>query len=110
MGLDVVYMPSCEGCKFLVVTYCDLFSCVEAKPLCTLFLQTVANFLWNDIICRYGCFEKLIIDKVPKNKDVVAELAQKYEVKRVVVLIYHPQTNEIIKRGHKLIVAFFQKY
>lgn len=33
VGLDVVYMPPCEGYQFLVVAPCDLSGWVEAKLL-----------------------------------------------------------------------------
>lgn len=74
VGLDVVYMPPCEGYRFLVVARCDLSGWVEAKTLRTLFSRAV-DFLWEDVICRHGCFGKLVIDGGSKNKDAVAELA-----------------------------------
>ena len=71
VGLDVVYMPLCEGYRFLVVARCDLSGWVGAKPLRTLSSRAVADFLWEDVICRHGCFEKLIIDGGSENKDAV---------------------------------------
>ncbi len=70
----------------------------------TLSSQAVADFHWKDVICRHGCFGKLIIDGGSENKDVVAELAQRYGVKRIVVSAYHLQANGMIERGHKPIV------
>ena len=104
VGLDVVYMPFCEGYRFLVVARCDLSGWVEAKPLCTLSSRAVADFLWKDVICRHGCFGKLVIDGGSENKDAVVELAQRYKVKRVVISAYHPQANGMIERSHKPIV------
>lgn len=109
MGLNVVYMSSYEGYRFLIVVYCDLSSWVEAKLLHTLSSQAVANFLWEDIICKYGCFGKLIIVGRSKNKDVVVELAQRYGIKRVVISAYYPQANRMIKRGHKPIINAFSQ-
>ena len=109
VGLDVVYMPPCEGYRFLVVARCDLSGWVEAKPLRTLSSRAVADFLWEDVICRHGCFGKLIIDGGSENKDAVAELARRYGVKRVVVSAYHPQANGMIERGHKPIVDALSK-
>ena len=109
VGLDVVYMPPCEGYKFLVVARCDLSGWVEAKPLRALSSRAVADFLWEDVICRHGCFGKLVIDGGSENKDAVAELAERYGVKRVVVSAYHPQANGMIERGHKPIVDALSK-
>lgn len=102
-------MPPCEGYQFLVIACCDLSGWVEAKPLRTLFLRAVADFLWEDVICRHGCFGKLIIDEKPENKDAVVELAQRYGVKRVVVSAYHLQANGMIERRHNPIVDALSK-
>lgn len=84
-------MPPCEGFWYLVVARCDLSGWVEAKPLCTLSSQeAVADFLWEDVICRNGCFGKLIIDGGSENKEAVAELTQRYGIKRIIVSAYHP--------------------
>ena len=63
---------------------------VEAKLLHTLSSWKIADFLWEDVICRYGYFEKLNIDEGLENKKAVVELVQRYGIKRVVVLTYHP--------------------
>lgn len=104
MGLDVVYMPLCKGYQFLVIACCNSSSWVEAKPLHTLSSQVIADFLWKNVIYHHGCFGKLIINGRSENKYTVAELTQRYWIKRVVVLVYHPQANGIIECGHKPIV------
>ena len=105
----MVYIPPCEGYRFLMVARCDLSGWVEAKPLRTLSSRAVADFLWEDVICRHGCFRKLIIDGGSENKEAVAELARRYKVKRVVVSAYHPQANGMIERGHEPIVDALSK-
>ena len=96
-------MLPCKGYRFLVVARCDLSGWVEAKPLRTLSFRAVADFLWEDI-CRHSCFGKLIIDGGSENKDAVAELAERYGIKKVVVSAYHPQANGMIERGHRPII------
>ncbi len=102
-------MPPCEGYQYLVVARCDLSGWVETKPLRTFSSRAVADFLWEDVICHHGCFGKLIIDGGSENKDVVAELAQRYWVKRVVVSAYHSQANGMIEHRHKPIVDALSK-
>ena len=75
----------------------------------TLSSQAVADFFWEDVICRHGCFGKLTIDGGSENKDAVAELTERYEIKKVVISAYHPQVNGMIERGHKPIVNAFSK-
>ena len=102
-------MPPSEGYRFLVVAHCDLSGWIEAKLLRTYSSGAVADFFLEDVICRHGCFGKLIMDGGSENKEAVAELAQKYKVKRVVVSAYHPQANEMIERCHKLIADALSK-
>ncbi len=90
MGLDVVYIPPCEVYRFLLVALCYLSGWVEAKPLRSFSSQAVADFLWEDVICRHGCFGKLIIDGGSENIDAVTELTKISGVKRVVVSADHP--------------------
>lgn len=61
------------------------------------------------MICWHGCFGKPVIDGGSENKEAIKELTQKYEIKRVVVLVYHPQVIGMIKRRHKSIVNALSK-
>ena len=71
--------------------------------------MSVARFLWEDVICRHGCFGRLIVDGGPENKDLVEELTVRYGIKRVQVSSYHPQANGMIERGHRPIVDALSK-
>lgn len=102
-------MPPCKGYQFHVVTHCDLFDWVKAKLLRPLFSQVAAYFLWEDAIYRYGCFGKLIMDGRLDNKDVVVELAERYEIKKIVIFAYDLKANRMIERGHKSIVDALSK-
>ena len=109
VGLDVVHMPACRGMKYLVIARDDFSGWPEAKALHSATAKNVAKFLWEDVICRHGCFGKLIVDGGPENKDQVIELANRYAIKRVVVSAYHPQANGMVERGHKPIVDALSK-
>lgn len=81
----------------------------KAKPLRTLSARAVADFLWEDVTCRHGCFGKLIINGGAENKEAVGQLTRRYGIKRVVVSAYHPQANGMIERGHKPVVDALSK-
>lgn len=61
------------------------------------------------MICRHGCFKKLVIDTDSRNTKAIEGLIQKYEMKKVVVLAYHPQANSMIEKGHESIVNALSK-
>ena len=102
-------MPFCKGYQFLVIAHCDLFDWVKAKLLRTFFSQTVADFLWEDVICHYGCFGKLVIHVRSENKDAIVELAERSRERKIVVFTYHPQANGMIERSHKPIIDTVSK-
>ncbi len=74
IGLDVVYMSPCKGYRLIVIARCDLSGWVEAKLLRTIFSRAIADFLLENVICRHGCFAKLVIHGGSENKDAVAKL------------------------------------
>lgn len=61
------------------------------------------------MICRHDCFEKLIVDDELENRGCVNTLIEKYKNKQIVVLVYYPQINEMIKRGHKSLIDTLNK-
>lgn len=73
---------------------------IRSQALWKANFKAVSKFLWEDVICRHDCFEKLIVDEGPENKDEVIEFVNRYGVKSIVVPAYHPQANEMVERGH----------
>ena len=54
-------------------------------------------------------FAKLVVDGGPENKADVKALAEKYRIRRVVVLAYYPPANRIIERGYRPITDILAK-
>ena len=111
IGVDIVHMQA-RGkgrFKYLIVARDDLSGWVEAKALVRGTSEAVAKFLWEDVVCRHGCFGKMVIDGGPENKDLVKAFAERYGIKRVQISAYHPQANGMVERGHKPIVDALAK-
>ena len=53
------------------------------------------------MIYRHDIFRRLIVNGGPKNKDLIAKLMTKYNIRRVVISAYHPQANGIVEVGHR---------
>jgi hypothetical protein len=102
-------MPSCEGKNYLVAAREDLSGWVEGRALASANSAAVAKFLWEDVVCRHGCFGRLVVDGGPENKRHVAEFTKKYGIERVQVSAYHPAANGMVERGHKPIVDALAK-
>jgi hypothetical protein len=65
--------------------------------------------LWEDIVCRHGIFGRLVIDRGPKNKDLIMQFVTDYGIKRVVISPYNAKINGMIERGHKPVIDVLAK-
>ena len=98
--LDIVYMPNVRGYKYLVIARDDLSGWIEGRPLKQKLAKHVGRFIWEDIICRFGLYGKLVVDGGRENMEFVKELTDKYGIKRIEISAYHPQANSV-ERGHQ---------
>jgi hypothetical protein len=81
---------------------------VEGRALKVADSMNIARFLWEDVICRHGVFSIMVVDGGPENRSLVAELVERYNIKRVVVSAY-PQANGMVERGHAPVVNSLSK-
>ena len=65
VGMDVTLMPKSKGKSFLVVARDDLSGWVEARALSKSDSAQVSRFLFEDVICRHGIFQQLVVDGGP---------------------------------------------
>jgi len=56
------FSPGKGQVKFLIVVVDYFTKWIEAKPLTTITTQQVQQFVWKDIICRYGVPHTIITD------------------------------------------------
>jgi len=63
-GMDILdtFSPGKGQVKFLIVVVDYFTKWIEAKPLTTITAQQVQQFVWKDIICRYGVPHTIITD------------------------------------------------
>ena len=95
-GLDILGpLPLGKGqCKFIIVAVDYFTKWAEAEPLATITEQKISNFVWRDIICRFGIPRALVLDNGKqfdnsKFRDFCAELG----IKNYYSSPAHPQSN-----------------
>ena len=72
-------------------------------------VDKIFDFLWKNIICRHDCFDKLIINDEFDNRNWIVNLFNKYDDKRVMILTYHFQTNDMTEKKYKFLIDAFSK-
>jgi hypothetical protein len=74
----------------------------EARALSEATAEQVANFIYEDIICRHGCPQKILSDRGTHfNNQLITRLMEKFQIKHNFSTPYHPQTNGLVERFNK---------
>ena len=66
--------------------------------------QTVAQFIYSDIICRHGVPQQLTSDRGTEfNNELIQELSRTYHIQHIRTTAYHPQGNGQTERMNQTI-------
>lgn len=104
-----MHMPSAEGYNHLVLAREDISGWVEGRSLRSTESRSVARFLYEDVICRYGICRYLVNDGGPKNRLWTEILMETYGIQNVRISAYYPQANGMVERGHQPVVDALSK-
>jgi hypothetical protein len=112
IGIDIVGPLPCskKGKRYIVVAIDYLTKWPEAKALSQATAEQVAQFIYEDIICRHGCPMKILSDRGTHfNNKMIQELMQKFEIKHLFSTPYHPQTNGLVERFNRTLCESLAK-
>ena len=98
---DTMHMtPKSNGCGLIAHGRCGMTSWMEGRPLREENGKTIANWLFEDIICRWGCITEIITDNGGPYRSAVGWLEQKYGIKGITISSYNSKANGKIERPH----------
>jgi hypothetical protein len=98
---DTMHMsPKSNGCGHIVHGRCGMTSWMEGRPVREENGKTIANWLFEDIICRWGCITEIVTDNGGPYKSAVGWLEQKYGIKGIKISSYNSKANGKIERPH----------
>jgi hypothetical protein len=109
VAMDIVYMPESNGKKFLILAREYLSGWVEGRALPNNKSSTIAQFIYEDIICRWCMTRRIMVDGGPDFQKAVVYLAERYGAKRIQASSHNPQAMGKIEGGHKPIVNALAK-
>ncbi|KAJ5110888.1 hypothetical protein N7532_001423 [Penicillium argentinense] len=98
--IDTAALPDEDGYRCMVQAREALSGWVEAKPLKGKATgKAVCDFIWQDIICRYGWPLRIVMDKGPEFRSEVQLFLQAKGIKRVAIAPYNAGSNGAIERS-----------
>jgi hypothetical protein len=112
IGIDIVGpLPRTEkGNKYIVVAMDYFTKWPEAKPIKEATAKEVSTFIFEDIICRHGCPQRILTDRGSHfNNQLVKILTEKFNIKHGFSTPYHPKTNGLVERFNKTLCEALAK-
>ncbi|CAA7260862.1 unnamed protein product [Cyclocybe aegerita] len=98
---DTIHMsPPSNGYHYIVHGRCELSSWMEGRPLRKEDARSIALWLFEDVICRWGCLAKVVTDNGAPFKKAVKWIENKYGIKGITISPYNSQANGTIERPH----------
>ena len=80
----------------------------QAVPAAT--AEIAANFIYETIICRHGCPQKILSDRGTHFKNrLIENLMNKFEISHLFSTPYHPQTNGLVERFNRTLCESLAK-
>lgn len=112
IGIDIVGpLPLTNKGNRYIITAMDYFTkWPEARALKAANAEEVSKFIYEDIICRHGCPQKILTDRGSHfNNQTITTMMEKFKVTHNFSTPYHPKTNGLIERFNKTICEAIAK-
>ena len=99
--MDTMRMtPKSQGCAYICHARCSLTSWAEGRALKHENSNTIAEWIFTDIICRWGCVQEVTIDNGGPFVKAMRILSEKYGIKGIRISPYNSQSNGKVERPH----------
>ena len=101
--IDTMFMPPAAGYRYIVQAHCSLSAWPEWHALHSETSQTLATFIFEDILCCWGAIEEIMTDNGTAFVAMLDYLADCYGIRHIWISAYNSRANGIIKHQHCMI-------
>ena len=98
--IDTMHLPPSGGYKYIVQARCSVSHYPEWRMLRTENEKTLGDWLFQDLLCRWGSLSEIVTDNGPAFIKAAAYLAKKYHVRHIRISGYNSRANGIVERPH----------
>jgi len=101
--IDTMLMPPAAGYRYIVQARCSLTAWPEWRALRTETGRTLAAFIFEEILCRWGVVEEIVTDNGTAFVAALTYLADRYGIRHIRISAYNSRANGIVERQHRTI-------
>ncbi|GKC57551.1 reverse transcriptase domain-containing protein [Tanacetum coccineum] len=96
-------IPQASGkLKFIIVAIDYFTKWIEAKPLARITEKDVKKFVWDNIVCRFGLSQVIVMDnRTQIVNDPFKGWCESLNIKQMNTAVAHPQANDLVERDNK---------
>ncbi len=98
--LDVLHLPPSNGFRYIIQARCSLTHYPEYRALRTQTAQTVGDWIFQDLLCRWGALSEIVTDNGAPIISACDHLSKKYKVHHIRISGYNSQANGLVERSH----------
>jgi hypothetical protein len=105
-GIDIVgKLIPVKGNYTIAVMVVEYFTkWLEVKPLTNVTFVSIRKIFWQNIICLYGALRHIMVNNAKYfDNTMFKDFCQQIRMKVAFMLVYHPQTNDVVERANTLI-------
>src|SRR6266481_6028297 len=98
--IDTMLMPTVNKFHYLVQACCALLSWLEWWPLQKENEKSLGDFIFEEILCRWGGVAEIVMDNGPAFVAAASYLSEKYGIHHIKISPYNSQANGLVERKH----------
>jgi hypothetical protein len=98
--INMMFMPKAGGFSYVVHACCSISSYPEARMLHSENHKTLADFIFQDILCRWGAIQTIVTDNGKPFIATLNSLAKRYSINHICISGYNAQANSLVERKH----------
>jgi hypothetical protein len=99
--IDTMFMPRAGGFRYIVQARCSLTSYPEFKMLRKETGAALGTFIFEDLLCRWGCLEEIVTDNGKPYIEALNYLATQYGITHIRISAYNSKANGPVERRHR---------
>ncbi len=96
-------MPPAAGFRYIVQARCSLSAWPEWRALRVETTRTLAAFIFEDILCRWGAVEEIVTDNGTAFVAALNWLADRFGIRHIRISAYNSRANGIVECQHRTI-------